>query len=1316
MRLFCSIALCLACLIAGVAKAAPPSLAIFDKPNLNAWCIVPFDKAKRGPEERAAMLEKLGLKKFVYDYRAEHVPTFDAELDALKKHGIELTGWWFPTQLNNEAKMTLELFKRHGVKPQLWVNGGGDFPKGPEDHQKRIQAEVERIRPIAEAAAAQGLTVGLYNHGGWFGEPETQLEIIGQLKMKNVGMVYNLHHGHDHIHRFEHLLHQMLPHLLCLNLNGMTEEGDKKGMLVMPIGQGEWDLEWLKIISRSGYKGPIGILNHTDEDAEERLQDNLDGLQWLVKQLDGSPTGPPPVPRSWKRPPTPVKKAAASLEPGVFGKALRGGRVVEGKPEYRTRPFTLECRAKLEGKESFNILVACDEKASGDHWELYTQAGSGRLALHQHGKGDRATAPVDVCDGQWHAYAAIVETERLRLYVDGKEVLDSPWHPAPDDKPMPGGLAFGRLVEGSIGCHGLIDDVRLSKGVREISITVPATPAKADAQTLGVWSFDDVVLKKPDPTPAAFLYNYDPLEPRLWPNRDDKVNRYRLYDFYAKEALHFMKQSPQPALVAAYPGLEGGRFGHWGVVDDEDWKETKWQDAERRPVQAAVLFAQGISYPKAVVMSLGAHNELTSVFDPLTLNFPLVAGDKFADLGAARHGFMNGLHLASPVMLRQEQEPPHEKGTVYHGFYRHGSRVIFSYRREGREMLDTAWSEGADFTRQTGPADTSPLRDLTKGGPAQWPQWLETQGELGTGKPYALDTLTLPKETPWRHPWFVSGHDFFANGDAAICTMTGEVWLVRGVDAGLGKLRWKRYASGLHHPLGLRIINGEICVQGRDQITRLHDLNGDDEADFYECVSNAQTTSPSGHDFITGCEYDGTYFYYASGNEGVCRVKPGSPVEVLGTGLRNPNGLGLARDGTLTTSVQEGDWTPASMILQIKPGGYYGHGGPKPGKNIEMPLAYLPRGMDNSAGGQCFAESDRWGPLGGQLLHFSPGSANHFLVLRQTVDNVTQGAVVCLPGDFLSGAQEGRINAKDGQLYVTGMYGWGCWGSQDGCFQRVRYTGGEAYLPVAFEAHENGVLLRFSDPLGSVASQPASHFAQCWNYHYSGAYGSAEYSVCHPDVEGHDTLEIKSAHVLPDGRSLFLEIPLLTPANQVHLHVGTTDKTYSDIIITAHRLAPDFTGFPGYQASPKTYLVAENARAELVKKDNPWAKGVPGRMLAVQAAQGLQYVQRELHARAGERLSVTFSNPDVVPHNWALIRPGTLARVGDLANKLIADPGGLARHYVPDSADVLVYADMTSPGGAFTVHFNAPAEPGKYPYLCTFPGHWMVMNGVLVVD
>jgi azurin len=109
-------------------------------------------------------------------------------------------------------------------------------------------------------------------------------------------------------------------------------------------------------------------------------------------------------------------------------------------------------------------------------------------------------------------------------------------------------------------------------------------------------------------------------------------------------------------------------------------------------------------------------------------------------------------------------------------------------------------------------------------------------------------------------------------------------------------------------------------------------------------------------------------------------------------------------------------------------------------------------------------------------------------------------------------------------------------------------------------------------------------------------------------------------------------------------------------------------------------------------------------------------VQKELRVKAGERISLTFANPDLVPHNWLLAKPGTLKTMGELCNLMIADPEGLARHYVPKSDDVLVWTDMVNPKADFTIHFDAPKEKGDYPYLCTFPGHWMVMNGVMKVE
>jgi hypothetical protein len=154
------------------------------------------------------------------------------------------------------------------------------------------------------------------------------------------------------------------------------------------------------------------------------------------------------------------------------------------------------------------------------------------------------------------------------------------------------------------------------------------------------------------------------------------------------------------------------------------------------------------------------------------------------------------------------------------------------------------------------------------------------------------------------------------------------------------------------------------------------------------------------------------------------------------------------------------------------------------------------------------------------------------------VDGQPQGAVVPLPGEFLSGVHRGRFSPKDGQLYVSGMDGWGSYAQADGCFQRVRYTGRPVQLPVACRVHQNGVLLTFTQAIDKdVAGRVKNQFAQVWNYRYSAGYGSPEFSPRHPGTPGHDPMTITAAHVLKDGKSLFLEMPELQPVNQLHLRL-----------------------------------------------------------------------------------------------------------------------------------------------------------------------------------
>src|SRR5215218_6724742 len=227
---------------------------LFARENLVAWCIVPFDAKQRGPKERAEMLERLGIKRVAYDWRDNHVPQWDEELQQYKTRGIELVGFWAPAR----HKEILDLFRRHGVRARLWVDGSA-APATGDTQEQRVASTAAGLAPIAKLANEYGCVVGLYNHGGWFGEPENMASIVQRLRaqgLDNVGIVYNLHHGAAHVDRLPEHLATMKPYLLCVNLNGMK----KGGPLILPVGEGDDDLKLLRAIQGSGYQGPIGIL------------------------------------------------------------------------------------------------------------------------------------------------------------------------------------------------------------------------------------------------------------------------------------------------------------------------------------------------------------------------------------------------------------------------------------------------------------------------------------------------------------------------------------------------------------------------------------------------------------------------------------------------------------------------------------------------------------------------------------------------------------------------------------------------------------------------------------------------------------------------------------------------------------------------------------------------------------------------------------------------------------------------------------------------------------------------------------------------
>jgi hypothetical protein len=552
---------------------------------------------------------------------------------------------------------------------------------------------------------------------------------------------------------------------------------------------------------------------------------------------------------------------------------------------------------------------------------------------------------------------------------------------------------------------------------------------------------------------------------------------------------------------------------------------------------------------------------------------------------------------------------PRQRGHFI-GLYRNGQQVVLSYTVGNRSILDLPRLERRDgqpvLVRhiEIGPSDrpivlnsgkgAEPIRvpasggitrlvvecsgnsvrlrpdaaainlsDLCHGGPARWGQVITTKGTLGAGDgPYVVDSITVPEDNPWNAWMRFGGLDFFSDGRAALCTWSGDAWIVSGIDERLENVSWKRFAAGMFQPLGLRIVDDKVYVLGRDQITRLHDLNDDGEADFYENFNNDCIVSASFHEFAVDLQTDREgNFYFAKGgpvrpggrgweqitphNGCVLRVlKDGSGLEVFATGIRAPNGMGSGPRGQITVSDNEGTWTPACRVSFINKGSFLGvvdlaHQESRP-STYEPPIYWLPHeDVDNSSGGQVWVSGDSWGPFKEHMLHLSYGMCSLSLVLLDEVEGVAQGGIVKFPMiDFDTGICRARFRNQDGQLYVTGLRGWQTRAAKDGAFQRVRYTGKPVYMPRELKVGRGTITIGFTCELDpELALDKDSFNVEQWNYIWSSDYGSPEVSIDDPRKRGREPVQIDSVSVSEDRRSVTLHIAGLRPVMQMRIQM-----------------------------------------------------------------------------------------------------------------------------------------------------------------------------------
>ena len=433
------------------------------------------------------------------------------------------------------------------------------------------------------------------------------------------------------------------------------------------------------------------------------------------------------------------------------------------------------------------------------------------------------------------------------------------------------------------------------------------------------------------------------------------------------------------------------------------------------------------------------------------------------------------------------------------------------------------------------------LEPFTKDGPSRWAEEISTTSLPGkTDGAFSVDTFPLPIKNPWQSWMRPGGFDFTPDGKAAVvATWNGDVWRVDGLMAPApAPLRWRRIASGLFQPLGVKFRGDDLFINCRDQLVRLRDLNGDGETDFIENFNNDHQVTEHFHEFAMGLQTDarGNFYYAKSGRHALDSVVPhhgtllrvsadGIRTDILATGFRAANGVCLNVDGTFFVTDQEGFWTPKNRINRVKVGGFYGNMfGYTTVTNIsdaamEQPMIWITNTKDRSPAELLWVPKNAWGSLGGSLINLSYGTGRVYLVPHEEVDGRWQGAVCELPMPaFATGIMRGRF-ALDGALYTCGLFGWAGNAVAPGGFHRIRRSEKPAHLPLAVQAFKGGLRVSFSDPLDPASITSEGFAFKIWSLKRSANYGSKHFDE--------HALDIAAVRLSADARTVTLDIPTL---------------------------------------------------------------------------------------------------------------------------------------------------------------------------------------------
>lgn len=402
----------------------------------------------------------------------------------------------------------------------------------------------------------------------------------------------------------------------------------------------------------------------------------------------------------------------------------------------------------------------------------------------------------------------------------------------------------------------------------------------------------------------------------------------------------------------------------------------------------------------------------------------------------------------------------------------------------------------------------------------------------------------------------VAGMDFLPDGRLLVSTWDamGGVYILDNVDSGdPKKITVKQFARGLAEPLGLKVVDGEVYVLQKQELTKLVDNNGDDVADEYQCFAKGWKASANFHEFAFGLAYkpEDDAFYAALATAilpGGASARPqivdrgkvvkisrkDGSIEFVARGLRTPDGVGLGTDGELFIADNQGDWLPSSKILHVKPGAFFNSysvdSAAVAGLPVQQPVVWLPQDEIGNSPTQPALLND--GPYQNQLIFGDVCYGGLQRVSMEKVDGNYQGAVFRFT-QGLEGGTHRIAKGPDGAYYIGMIGNPGNW-SQEGKLwyglQRMKYNGNSAFEMLAIRAKSNGFEIEFTEPLREGDGWDInSYVVDQWWYKPTAQYGG-------PKMD-EEKLNVTSASVSPDRKKAFIIVEGLKKEHVVHIRL-----------------------------------------------------------------------------------------------------------------------------------------------------------------------------------